>query len=122
MIAWLMFLHFLADFPLQTRWMAENKSSNWRALGAHVGVQWLVFFFGTLVMPLGWSLAFASANALIHGAIDRNLWRGYKRFRRFEIANFPEYAYWKDSAFWTFLGFDQLLHGLTLVALLSWLT
>jgi hypothetical protein len=110
-LAWCFILHFIGDFLLQSRWMAENKGTLWRALGAHIGILTLVFAVGT------GSLSLAVCNGLIHAVIDRHIWNGYKWYRRGEdITTFP---YWKDHLFWATLGLDQLLHGLTIIWLVG---
>lgn len=74
----LFFLHFLADFILQPREMGKKKSSDFRWLFGHLSIQFLVF------LPfVGWRLS--AMNALIHGIIDRNIWRGYKIFAGFRV-------------------------------------
>lgn len=45
---WLLFLHGLADFWCQNRWMADNKSKSMEALTLHVFVYSLVLWFGVL--------------------------------------------------------------------------
>lgn len=112
-LAWCLLLHFVSDFVMQSRWIAENKSTDWRALGTHMGHIWLVFLVGTFSLPL------ASSYALIHGLQDRFIWRGYKWLRRNEQVT--TFQYWKDDLFWQTVGLDQLLHALTLIGLASWL-
>jgi Protein of unknown function (DUF3307) len=110
-LAWCFILHFIGDFLLQSRWMAENKGRLWSALGAHIGILTLVFAAGT------GSLSLAICNGAVHALIDRNIWNGYKWYRRGEdIATFQ---YWKDHLFWATLGLDQMLHGLTILWLVS---
>lgn len=47
-----MMAHYLADFVLQTRWQAENKSSNYAALTSHVAVYSLVMSVAMLwILP-----------------------------------------------------------------------
>lgn len=95
-------------------------------------------------------LSFIALNTLIHGLIDWNIWRGYKlivkhkliqdfiketnynesirKTKAFEVevqkmleARAGSFKYWEDHLFYTTIGFDQLLHGLTLVILADWL-
>ncbi len=103
-------VHFLADFVAQTRRMAVNKSTHWSFLGAHCLIIFLFFwpFFG-------WK--FALCNAIIHAIIDKNIWSGYKFIRRNE--DIKTFQYWNDSLFYSFIGFDQLLHITTLIFLLD---
>lgn len=125
MIAMLLALHFVADFLLQSREMGKNKSSNFKVLLHHLAIQAAVFF------PfVGYK--FALLNAVIHGVIDWNIWRFYKAYAYYTIKNNPEHPllnndpanpwkYWEDHWFYSIIGLDQLLHGLTLVILAGYL-
>lgn len=118
MIIKLFILHFLADFVLQTRKMGQLKSSNWYYLFAHLAIQFAVFLPFT-------SVAFALGNAVIHGIIDRNIWNLYKlsvkaRFGLDEKSG-KDFKYYEDHMFYTTIGFDQLLHSVTLLMLASYL-
>ena len=135
LLLWAMYLHFVADFLLQSREMGQKKSSELKWLLAHVGIQFLVLFLGLwLLLPRDIALLLSGANALIHGTIDWFIWKGYKKFverRLYEEGpdnnNNPahnlwqngEWQYWKDSWFYTTIGFDQMLHVMTLILILS---
>ena len=45
----MLFVHWLADFMLQTDWQAKNKYNNWKALFGHVMIY-------SLVMSLGFAI------------------------------------------------------------------
>lgn len=107
----LLIVHFIADFLLQRRSVATTKSSNWFAMAEHISIIFLAFLY--------WGWEFALANALIHMVIDRNIWNGYKFLRRKEDKD--TFKYWEDGLFYWTIGFDQLLHVVTLVVLLEWL-
>lgn len=111
-LGWCFFLHFLADFPFQSRWMATNKSSSIKALGAHIGIVFVVFLVGTL-SPL-----LAGANALVHMVIDATVWNLYKsEIRRkfwYDQKGFEEFRFWEHHWFWVTLGIDQFLHAATI--------
>jgi hypothetical protein len=111
-LAWCFLLHFVGDFVLQTRWMAENKSKNWLALGAHIGILTVVFALGTLSLPL------AALNGIGHAIIDKHSWSFYRWWR---ADRGPDFAYWKDDLFWITLGADQLAHAVCLIALVEYL-
>lgn len=137
LLAYMFILHFIADFLLQSREMGKKKSSEPRWLFKHLAIQWAMFavclapFIGPVL-----SIGIATLNALVHGIIDWNIWRGYKLFVFFRLADVvrkegaredqvkdqvmikaKDWQYWEDHWFYTTIGFDQLLHGLTLVAL-----
>lgn len=140
LLIWLMVLHFVADFILQSREMGKKKSSELKWLAYHLAIQFTVFCL------VGWK--FALANALIHGVIDWHIWKGYKiiahyrLMRRADLSswmngnlNIPhevrraekygellkDFQYWEDHWFYTTIGFDQLLHMSTLVILAHYL-
>lgn len=131
LLAYMLCIHFVADFLLQTREMGKQKSYVFKMLLAHVGIQFAMF--AILLLPfLGWnSFIFAFCNALIHGVIDWHIWRGYKwitvkRLEGVEPLDDPrfdmpsgEFKFWEDHLFFTTIGLDQLLHGLTLVLLFA---
>lgn len=139
MIAKLLLLHFIADFVLQPREMGKKKSQDVKWLLGHLAIQFAIFAPFT-------SILFALANCAVHGLIDWYIWRGYKwsvAFRnpvpwhlRVEVEPEPthqefeatwwlgvkaSWKYWEDHLFYTTIGFDQLLHGLTLVVLSGWM-
>jgi hypothetical protein len=134
-LVWLFFLHFVADFLLQSRSMGKNKSVYPLVLFQHLGIQFSIVFFG-LIPFVGLKKAFllSLANAVVHGVIDWNIWRGYKYFvmRRIYAAgpssteNNPAHplcdakggwTYWEDHWFYATIGLDQFLHMTTLTVL-----
>jgi len=99
------FKHFVADFLLQTSWMARGKERNlgWFApLAVHVlchaGITLLI---ALLVAPRLWWLTLV--DLVIHATIDRCK------------SVVGHHGHWgaEDSAFWWLIGFDQLLHQIT---------
>ena len=121
----LFFLHFIADFVLQSREMGKKKSSEAKWLLSHLAIQFLVFIPFT-----NWK--FALVNTIIHGFIDSNIWNGYKALAFWRIKQNPQHPllilnddfqdrwkYWDDHLFYTFIGLDQMLHGLTLIYVAS---
>lgn len=121
----LLITHFIADFLMQSREMAEKKSSEPLWLGLHIRtIVWtmmgVAYFCGG-----GWmSIPFALANGTIHAVIDWMIWRNYKRRVMIRFPSFEsrrDFQFWKDSEFYSTIGFDQLLHVLTIVALYDWL-
>jgi Protein of unknown function (DUF3307) len=105
LLVWTKFKHFLADFPLQGRYMLGKfkDGSDWiLPLLSHVAVHGL-FTLGLclLVNPAMWWLCFLDMG--IHFVTDRvkaskNLLGRWK---------------FEDKMYWQILGLDQLIHGLT---------
>jgi len=115
MIYWVLFLHFISDFPLQPRWVAERKSFDMNALYTHMLIISGVFFLGLIpFMSLHNTLLFAVPYTLLHGVQDRFIWRSYRKGREGQPSRCE---FWKDKMFWDTLGFDQALHIFLLVYL-----
>jgi hypothetical protein len=70
MNAWwvLVFAHWITDYGLQTKWMAENKHRNPCAMLAHCGLN------GAGVMLMTYSVELAVAEMVIHWRVDRAHW------------------------------------------------
>lgn len=101
--------HFLADFLLQTDWMAAGKDrpKGWLLpLAAHAGVHGAMTaaLFLIVAPPLAW---LGLADMLIHGVIDR-----LKSISTRRSALTP-----RQTAFWWLFGLDQSLHHLTHIGL-----
>ena len=103
--------HYVADFLLQTNWMAHGKErrEGWHApLAVHVlchGVITLVIMW--VVAPRLWWLALV--DIAVHATIDRcktliGLRGGWDAQR---------------AEFWWLIGFDQMLHQITNIALVA---
>ena len=101
--------HYVADFLLQTGWMARGKEKprSWAvALSLHVlchaGLALLIIL---VAAPHLWWLALVDFG--VHFVIDRGKARIAAAYR------------WQPSQpqFWWLLGFDQLLHQLTNIGL-----
>ena len=100
--------HYLADFVLQTDWMARGKerAQGWgRPLAVHAGLHGLgTLLIVLLAKPEFWWLS--PADFAVHAGIDRAKAMASLRLR------------WpiSDPRFWWLLGFDQFLHQVTNVA------
>lgn len=96
-------LHFIADFVLQSDWMARNKSKNNVPLLTHVSVYSIPF------LVFGWQ--FAAINGAAHFCTD---W----------ISSRITSKLWeKGEVHWFFvvIGADQMIHMLTLLGTYYWL-
>ena len=96
-------LHTFADFFLQTRWMAKNKSSSHMALLSHVTI------YGAALLPFGWK--YALANAILHYFTDLISSQGTKI--TYSFANDCHDQRGKDFwMYWFFgiIGVDQAIH------------
>jgi len=137
-LGYLFILHFVSDFLLQSRKMGEKKSSSFGWLTAHVVITMLVFFFGLYaIMPMHLALIIAIFNGILHGIVDGLTWNGYKLFTfsrkyaqwydkdlgvkanmKVTKERLDAFEYWKDHWFYVTIGFDQLLHVLSILFVL----
>ena len=103
------FKHFVADFLLQTNWIAHGKerSEGWQApLAVHVLCHaGLTLGIALVLAPRLWWLA--PLELVVHAAIDRS--KTLIGNRGGWQVNQPQY--------WWLLGFDQFLHQATNIAL-----
>ena len=85
-------VHFIADFVVQTRWMADNKSKNLYALLLHI----FTYTLCLCVIDVTWALW----NGVIHGIQDM------------VGSNGTSWAFKnkKHKLFWCIIGADQALH------------
>ena len=124
--------HFIGDFVLQSREMGKNKSKYAGVLIAHTCILWsTTVFIGLLIgydMTKTEVLEFATINSLAHMVIDGIVWNVYKANVRNQLkmicpgenAEYIEYRleewkFWEDHTFFTFIGFDQMSHMLTII-------
>ena len=109
--------HFLCDFPLQADpWLYGNKGKYGHPGGiTHATIHLAGTLIALDVCGVTWPAVsvLALADGLIHYHID---------FAKMRLnAHFglkPDNSEW----FWILLGFDQLLHGLTYIAIVWWVT
>ena len=114
----LLAIHFVADFLLQSDWMALNKSKSWKALCTHglvysVCFSWLgvAFFIVTFLTH--------TFTDMLTSRITSRLWFVDLRTRgdSSKKLKWPYFAYInpkKRHWFFVMIGFDQLIHFTTL--------
>lgn len=98
--------HFVADFPLQNRYMLQKQRTDWSfvpPLALHCLIHALVTLAITLaVKPSLWWLLFV--DFLVHFTMDR-IKAGPRYLGRYSDIG--------KTSFWVALGFDQMVHHLT---------
>lgn len=106
----LLAFHWLADFVLQSRWMSVNKSKRIDALAIHVAIYTSILLVGSgltfgvrQIAPL---LLFVGVNGLLHFATDFVTSRITSRLWQQQ----------REHDFFVVVGFDQLIHQVTLAA------
>ena len=112
LFALLLVKHFICDFVLQSKWQVHQKG----IYGAPGGiVHSAIHVAGTLVAliavmtPISVIVPVLIAEYVIHYHID---WGKEQVVRAFD---------WREGArFWNAIGFDQLLHGLTYLAIVAY--
>ena len=102
LIIGILFMHWVADFVLQTDWQAKNKSSNNIALLKHVGSYSAVLFVASLFLFTKTEIAlyWVMLNSLLHFATD------------YVTSRINSYLWNKGDVhnFFVMVGFDQLIH------------
>ena len=108
-------IHFIADFVLQSGWMAQNKSkSNW-PLFCHIATYFITFLFllVVIVRPGNFEAVFfyTFINAVVHFLVD------------FVTSRINSYLWVKGDIhnFFVGIGFDQLIHSATLISTAYWI-
>jgi hypothetical protein len=109
-LATILVVHWIFDFFLQTSWQATNKSKNNIALASHVGVYSIGLILIVLLnfeyfQHLGCAIGYVLLNAVAHFFTD------YVTSR----ASSSLYEKEEYHDFFVVIGFDQLLHYLTLI-------
>ncbi|HZP20125.1 MAG TPA: DUF3307 domain-containing protein [Bauldia sp.] len=102
--------HFLCDYPLQTGYQLRNKSTYGHPGGLlHSGIHAVgtLPVFLVITPPLAWGVAIFVGEFLLHYHID---WAKGNIIRKIGSTA-------SDRSFWWAIGFDQLLHHLTYVAI-----
>lgn len=125
MICWILILHFIGDWVLQTREMARNKCLIGIDMAKHIFIYWAVLTWGMMLafypeflskqyteyctMAFAWPFI----NAFIHFSIDA-------------ITSNITKDHWHDGkpnkTFWNTIGLDQLSHGIILFSTYKWLS
>jgi len=107
----IMLIHYIADFQMQSRHIAETKSKCNKSLSIHVLIYMGTFIMAGLVNVVCrtnldvWKFAeFVLTNGLLHWLTD------YITSRETTKA----YQNGDMEKFWNIIGFDQLIHGVTL--------
>ncbi len=127
-MTWLFITHFISDFLLQSREMGQKKSKEIKWLAKHLGIIHVSMVVpASLVLGLDKGILFTFLNTFFHGIIDAVIWKLYPltvRFRRHKLKHLfsnenevMSFRYWEDKYFYSFIGFDQLCHYLTIVFL-----
>lgn len=103
-------IHFLADFCMQTEWMALGKSKEMKPLLAHIGTYTLILLlFSSLFLSPITALLWSGLNGLCH------LWVDYYSSRAMREARESG----QERKFFMILGIDQMLHYICLFGILG---
>lgn len=117
LVLWLSVKYFVADFPLQAfPYIYRNKSKYGHPGGL---VHALIHGVGTAVVfaamgfDVATSLSLAGVDMVIHYHVD---------LVKMRLNNKMGWGPTTHDQFWTLLGLDQLLHGLTYIGLIAMVT
>lgn len=112
----LLALHFIADFILQTDWMATNKWKDPDALLSHVFIYTLCFFVFTGIVSIVTGAALIWLYPFIVGALHYFTDKYTSRWT---------HRLWEEKKvhwFFVVIGFDQLLHFIQILLLFKLLS
>lgn len=103
--------HFIADFPLQSRYMLQKTRSDWAfipplALHSAIHAAMTLAIVAYFRSDLWWLAVF---DFIIHFVMDR-IKSGPRYLGRFNDT--------KQNGFWIAMGFDQMVHHLTHLAII----
>ena len=108
-------IHFIADFVLQSNWMAQGKSKETLPLMLHCGTYFFTFwFFLSLCVPryeLIDVFFYSWVNTILHFCID------------YVTSRINSYLWVKGNVHNFFVGIssDQLLHQICLISTAYWI-
>lgn len=103
--------HWVADFVCQTHWQASNKSKNNEALSRHLASYTAILAAVSVVLFGMTGIVFAAVNGVLHWITDYFTSRASSKL----------YAKQDWHNFFVVIGFDQLIHQVTLAVALWWL-
>lgn len=110
----LLVAHWLADFVFQTHWQSINKSKNNVALFRHVMIYTFIIgaFCAIIIFPFDIRVTvFVAINGVLHFITD------------YFTSRLNAYLWAKKDVhnFFVSVGFDQLIHQLTLAGTMIWI-
>jgi flagellar biosynthesis protein FlhB len=101
--------HWVGDFVLQTNFQASNKSKRLDALSLHVATYTVTLFVAAIILfGVMTAVIFAAINGALHFATDSLTSRASSKL-------------WEEQnwhRFFVMIGFDQLIHQVTLASTL----
>jgi len=99
----LIWVHFLADFVLQSNWVATNKSTKTWVLGLHS----LVYAMPLVILGWRWAIA----NGVLHFGVDYITSRMTSEYHMAD----------RRHAFFVTIGADQAIHMTILILTHCWM-
>lgn len=115
----ILFIHFVADFLFQSREMGIKKSRNIYWLITHIYIYSIITFIGwVLYFDLNFKMMFEliSLTVFSHFLTDyitsKLSSRFYLKSKKSKSLKESKYFEW---LFWSIIGFDQLIHAITLI-------
>ena len=106
--------HFVGDWLLQSRYIAQTKSERIESLAEHL------FFYGLAIGFVGWqfwgenALWWVTLNMVLHGLWDWHYYRIGKKYLGSKGVTAENYT--EKKMFWDSIAIDQTFHLVTLAA------
>lgn len=104
----ILFVHWIADFIVQTDYQGKNKSKSNLVLSRHIlSYSLVMFLLALIVFDIDYpkALVFTVLNGLLHFSVD------YISSR----CTYYFYSQENMKGFWTIIGLDQFLHVMILI-------
>jgi hypothetical protein len=108
--------HFVGDWLLQSRYIAENKSRNFWVLINHLAIVHAILIIGLYIVGyitrvnLFYVTGALIVNTILHGLIDWHIWKFYVKYYHDPLN--PDK---KPKAFYNTIAIDQSLHLICLM-------
>jgi len=107
-------LHFLSDWILQPRAVAKQKASSWKWMAKHLAVIHVIF--AILAFYTGVSQWLVLVNTLLHGIIDKFIWKSFEKVRGPYTKEYLDHnRYAEDYWFYFTIAIDQMIHLIILM-------
>lgn len=119
----ILFIHWVADFVMQSDWQAQNKSKLWSALLTHTLIYSNVWIYVVTIM-LCLTTSFSPSDCFINGLIFALITFAAHTITDYFTSRLNRKLWEEKKVHWFFVsvGFDQVLHYFQLILTYYYLT